>query len=63
MRYIWLAVTADKFELPIAVADSAKKLANMLGINENTVYTSIHSKLSGKNSKRKIIRVDIKEKQ
>lgn len=35
---LWIACTADKYELPIAVADSAKELARYLGIAENSAY-------------------------
>lgn len=30
--------------LPIAIADTAKELARMLGVTENTVYSSITKK-------------------
>lgn len=32
-----MAVTPDKYELPLAVASSCYELANMLGINQSTV--------------------------
>ena len=40
MKYIWMAVTPDKYELPIAVEDSARKLADLLGVSESTVKGS-----------------------
>lgn len=36
-RYLWLAVTADEYELPLAVEDTAAALARRLGISEDTV--------------------------
>ena len=36
-RYLWLAVTADEYELPLVVEDTAAALARRLGISENTV--------------------------
>ncbi len=30
-KYIWLAVTQDEYELPVAVADTAEELAAMVG--------------------------------
>lgn len=36
-EYLWLAVTPDKYELPIAVADSAMELSRMLGSKNNLV--------------------------
>lgn len=38
-RYLWLAVTADEYELPLAVENTAAALARRLGVSENTVRT------------------------
>lgn len=38
-RYLWMAVTADEYELPLAVEDTAAALARWLGVSENTVRT------------------------
>ena len=45
---IYMMVSHDKYELPLAVADSAKELADMCGVMEHTIYTMIsHAKLNG----------------
>lgn len=36
-QYLWLAVTADEYELPLAIEDTAAALARRLGVSENTV--------------------------
>lgn len=36
-RYLWLAVTADGYELPLIVEDTAAALARRLGVSEDTV--------------------------
>lgn len=36
-QYLWLAVTADEYELPLAVEDTAAALARRLGVSEDTV--------------------------
>lgn len=36
-RYFWLAVTADEYELPLAVENTAAELARRLGVSEDTV--------------------------
>ena len=46
-KYLWLAVTADEYELPIAVADTAKELGKIFGVSADTVMTSIHYGSSG----------------
>ena len=35
---LYLKVTKDKYELPVAVADSKKELARMLGRYESGIY-------------------------
>ena len=38
-RYLWMAVTADEYKLPLIVEDTAAALARRLGVSENTVRT------------------------
>jgi hypothetical protein len=59
MKYLWLAVTADKYELPIIVEESAKQLADKLGITSSTVIASVSRNNTGKNAGRKIVKVNI----
>lgn len=37
IKYLFVATTKDKYELPIAVADSTKELAELLGMEHKTV--------------------------
>lgn len=56
---LYVAVTADKYELPIAVADSQKELAHMLGIAPSVVnYKIRHSKNVQMKKKFKVIEVE-----
>lgn len=41
---VYMKVTADELELPIAIADSAKELAEIIGVHENTVYAGLSRK-------------------
>lgn len=36
-KYLYVATTHDKYELPIAVADSTRELAEMLGVKRETI--------------------------
>ena len=47
-QYLWLAVTADEYELPLVVEDTAAALARRLGISEDTVRVMDYR---GKNEK------------
>lgn len=38
---LYLAVTPDKYELPLAVADNVTELAKMLDIPPFTIYTAV----------------------
>lgn len=37
LKYLYVATTRDKYELPIAVADSVKELAELTGIPYKTI--------------------------
>ena len=36
-QYLWMAVTADEYELPLVIEDTAAALARRLGVSEDTV--------------------------
>lgn len=38
---LYMAVTSDSLELPIAVADTAKELAGMLGTTPGVIYSYV----------------------
>ena len=43
--HVYIAVTKDEYELPIALGDSARELAEQLGTTENAIRSSIsHAK-------------------
>lgn len=35
---LYICITHDKYELPIAVADSVNELSEMLGVKPGTIY-------------------------
>lgn len=43
---LYVRTTADKYELPIAVADSIEELAEMLKIKRHTVQVNFSKKIS-----------------
>lgn len=57
-KYIYICHTLDKFELPIAVADSPSELAEICGTTAGCVSSSIsHELLDGKQRKYKRVEV------
>lgn len=56
-KYIWMAVTPDEYELPLAVADTAKELAELVGLSRETIKSSTCRHNSGSMSGRKFVKV------
>lgn len=38
---LYLCVTRDKYELPLAVAESQQELADMVGVQKNTIASAL----------------------
>lgn len=47
INHLYLAVTADRYELPISVRDTAAELATALGYTEAGIYTAISRPKTG----------------
>lgn len=58
---IWMKVTNDEFELPVAIADSAPLLAEMLGTTTNAIRSSVSHLKSGRNKRSLYRKVEIEE--
>ncbi len=56
---LYLEVTRDEYELPIAVADTCGELAVMRGTTKNAVLSGIsHEKRNGRQSRFKKVVID-----
>ncbi len=58
---IWMEVTKDKYELPVAVADDAYKLAELTGASVNNIRTTASRHKSGKQKHSRFVKVEIME--
>ena len=56
-KYYWLCVDIDEYELPIAVADTARELADILGITETTIYNCVMRGRGGRENGYKYMKV------
>lgn len=56
---LYLAVTPDKYELPLAVETDAAALGRCFGVKGDTVLCSIANNLSGERTGRKFIRIEV----
>ena len=54
---LYMAVTVDKYELPLIVEDSISKLAKKTGVSVSTVKSSIDRNQSGTRRGMKFIQV------
>ena len=49
--YVYMKVTKDKYELPVAVASTARELEDILHLRHNSVLSALcHREKSGKRS-------------
>lgn len=56
---VYLKVTADKYELPIAIADTQAELARMLGMPKSNINSSFSKLRSGKVKASSYVEVEI----
>lgn len=58
-RKLWLLVTSDEYELPLAVADSAVRLARLLKVKPQTIRNQVcNARRRGINSHYKVIEIE-----
>ena len=58
---LYMAVTPDEHEFPIAVADSARELGRILGVDKCTVSCHITLANQGKIKKQKYFRIEVED--
>ena len=54
-----MMVSKDKYELPLAVADSAPQLAEMVGVSVNAIFSSYSCYKSGKHKFSRFQKVEV----
>ncbi len=58
---IWMKVTHDKYELPVAIADSAAELARKLGVSKGSIESSVSRQKRGLNLHSIYRRVEVED--
>ena len=56
-KYLWLAVETDKYELPIAVCDTAEELGRLFGIKKSSVIDAVSKQRNGRENGYKYVKV------
>lgn len=57
IKYWWLCVEVDEYELPLAVAESARELAEKCGTTKHNVETFVSKNSSGKQNGYKYLKI------
>lgn len=62
MKYLWMKVSMDKYELPLIVCDSAAELARRIGVPQVNIRSAI-SKAKRRGYRCKYVKVAIDEEE
>ena len=60
---LYLAVTNDEYEMPIAVCDNATDLAKACGVSKGTIFSEISRNNTSAKAKRKYLRIEVDENE
>ena len=56
---LYVEISTDKYELPVAVAESVKELSELRGVSVFTIYNAMRQVRTGVTSKSKYIKVEV----
>lgn len=56
---VYVAVTQDKYELPLAVADTIWELARLVGVTDGAICKGVDKAVKGKKSKYRRVWIDL----
>ena len=60
-KAIWMKVTMDEYELPVAVAESCRELSEMVGVTVNNIRSSYSKYKSGQRKTCQYRKVEVEE--
>lgn len=58
-KFIWMKISHDRYELPLAIADSARELGEICGVSTESIVSSSSHLITGKRKWSPYIRVKI----
>ena len=58
MKYLWMKVTKDNYQLPLVVADTSSQLAELCGINKEVIFRQINRQKNNPKVKPIYVRVE-----
>ena len=60
---VWMEVTKDRYELPVAVADSIKELARIVGVSRDNIKSSASKRRRGLLKRSRFVSVEIEDEE
>ena len=60
---LYMEVTRDKYEFPLHIEDSPRRLAEKCGVSENTVSSACCHYRKGRHKRSRFVSVDIEEEE
>ena len=60
-KYVYMAVTTDEEELPLAISESPTELARKMGVHPNTIVSAARKAELGKVKKSRFLRTAIEK--
>ena len=61
MSNVWMMISKDKYELPIAVADTASELAKIVGKTKNHIQSEVSHYEHGRLKRPRFVRVRLED--
>lgn len=58
---LYMEVTSDKYELPVAVAESPKELAEMTNVNSSAIRSAIHHMKEPGRKRSKYVKLEVED--
>lgn len=58
-KYIWMKISHDKYEFPLAIADTARELGEICGVSTESIVSSSSKVITGKRKWSPYVRVKI----
>lgn len=58
---VYMKVTQDEYELPLAIASTVQELADICGTSANNIRSTMSRHKSGKFKKTKYVKVEVSE--
>ncbi len=60
---IWMEVTRDRYELPVAVADTARELAEIVGVKKQGICKAVMKARRNEVKRVRFVKVEVEDEE